>query len=63
MSSRDLSKFDYVQTNKSVAPEKDEDRLSGINVSAFGSAAKILKQVAAKVRRSVLTNEDLTSMR
>jgi hypothetical protein len=49
MSTRTLSEFDYVKTNKSAKAAKDEDRLSGINVGASGSAAKILAQVAAKV--------------
>lgn len=50
LSSRDLSQFDYVQTQKSAGVSKEQDRLSGINVAAFGSAGKVLKEVAAKVR-------------
>ncbi|CDZ96367.1 peptidyl-prolyl cis-trans isomerase-like 2 [Phaffia rhodozyma] len=47
LSNRDLSKFDYV-ANKKSAGEKEADRLSGINVNASGSAAKILQQIAQK---------------
>ena len=49
LSARDLTKFDYVKTGKTAVEAKEVDRLSGINVGASGSAARILEEVAKKV--------------
>ncbi|KAL7409476.1 hypothetical protein BDY24DRAFT_345205 [Mrakia frigida] len=48
LSARDLTKFDYVKTGKTAVEAKEVDRLSGINVGASGSAARILEEVAKK---------------
>jgi hypothetical protein len=61
LSSRDLSKFDYLSTGKSAGVVKDDSRLSGINVGASGSAAKILQQIAAKVRSVFLLTRGIIS--